>query len=102
MLTKKQEKRVNKLKERIASFSEIKPDWDSYGGKAITKAAIKRAAKLIDEIDECCLEKVEVFPTPRGGVQFEFFYKTTITIDVLPNGSLYIDFDDYEEPYVEV
>lgn len=100
--TKKQEARANRIKKRIASFSEIKPNWDSYGGKAITKSAIKRATQLVDELDPFCLEKVEVFPTPRGGAQFEFFYITTVTIDVLPSGKLYIDLGDYEEPCVEV
>ena len=100
--TKAQLKRADRIKKRIASFSKIEPNWDSYGGKAITKTAIKRATKLVDEIDPFCWEKVEAFPTSIGGVQFEFFYRTTITIDVLPNGSLDIDMDDDEEPYVEV
>lgn len=50
---------MENLEERLDGFLNLKPDWDSYGAEPISGLATEAAKHLV------------VFPTPRGGVQFE-------------------------------
>ena len=100
-MTKAEQKLIEKKKKVIERYNELEPDWDSYGGRPTTKAAIKRAMKLVEEIDPYTLKKTDIAPTSDGGVQFErYISPVSIIIRVRPNGGLYIEID--EEEYVEV
>lgn len=103
MLTRAEQKLIERKKKIIERYNELKPNWDSYGGKPTTKAAIKRAMRLVEEIDPYTLKYIDIAPTNDGGVQFErYILQVIVTTKVRPNGGLYVEIDDSEEPYVEV
>ena len=52
--------------ERIASFAELKQNWDSYGARAIDPAQMRLALRFID-----ALSQAQPVPTTSGGVGFE-------------------------------
>lgn len=90
MLTKKEQNKIKSVQKNIRKFRTLKQDWDSYGGLSIRKRAIYRAIRLVEEIDPSELYYVDVCPTAKGGVQFEWRGLGPI-IEVLPSGRLYIE-----------
>jgi hypothetical protein len=52
----------------LKSFSDLKPDWDSYGAESIDPDAIEATQVFIEAIQN---GSASVFPTPNGGCQIE-------------------------------
>ena len=60
---------INEMLERIDSFKDLKPGWDSYDGESINKATIefaKRIARMLSD-DEGWF----VAPCGNGEIHFE-------------------------------
>ena len=65
----------------LESFRELEPNWDSYGGHPISKAAIDAASNLVEGLFVCPLPSGEVAislgedimlrATTEGGVVLE-------------------------------
>lgn len=62
--------------EKIAAYSELPDNWDSYGGVGLTSQARKRAQEFVlcllaeDLLD--VRNEVDILPIPTGGIQFEW------------------------------
>lgn len=53
---------------KLAYFETLKDDWDEFGSFAPKKAIIAIAHKWIKHLEI----QPEIFPTPDGGIQFEY------------------------------
>jgi hypothetical protein len=51
------------VEKMIDGLSELKDDWDSYGGKSPTREALASARK--------CLSSIHVAPMSDGGLQID-------------------------------
>lgn len=49
--------------QRLVVLEKLQDDWDSYGAKAVTQAAIKTAKEI--------LSSISVFPRTDGGLIIE-------------------------------
>lgn len=82
--------------QRIARFSELKPDWDSYGAKVPTPQALDAAARylkiLVGTYAPFAGDRAMPFwvsPLPNGGVQLEWRGpEAELEIEVDPEGRL--------------
>lgn len=64
---------------RLESFSTLRDNWDSYGGKPISRQAIDTAKRIVDGI--------HAVPTPHGGVQLELDYAgLRVAVEIGPDG----------------
>lgn len=57
------------VQERLSDFEELDWGWNGYGAPPIPNQILERARSLSSYLEE---KDVEVFPTGRGTVQFEF------------------------------
>lgn len=62
--------------DRIAVFSGLPDDWDSYGGVKLSEEARQAALQFVmqllaDKLLDAARE-LDVLPTPTGGIQFEW------------------------------
>lgn len=80
--------------EKIAKYSELPANWDSYGGVGLTQEARGRAQNFVicllgeDLID--ALLKVDILPVPTGGIQFEWKGSGgEIEVEIDQHGNLY-------------
>lgn len=68
--------------DKLATFSELEPGWDSYGAKEIDNWCIARAAGLL--LQWAHLPVIEVTPETNGGVQIIFEGPPCMTIWIEP------------------
>ena len=61
--------------QTIYSFRYLPLDWDSHGAQPIHISTISTAMMLLDEIIQEDTPQPYVFPTPNGGVQYEWHTK---------------------------
>lgn len=76
---------MGSARDRIKGFSDLGPDWDSYGGPKITDEAIAAALALLDEMN-IPEQAIYTFPTVNGGVE--------VTFEIKPSGELALRMDD--------
>jgi hypothetical protein len=57
---------------RLWGFSSLQPNWDGYGARSIEPAAVERAFAFLGAVAERLTESPAVFPTVRGGIEFEW------------------------------
>jgi hypothetical protein len=84
--------------ERIAGFTALGPDWDSYGAACPSANAIQTARHVLDDLVILYARQFEdkvlpfwVSPLPSGGVQLEWRAPTSefeLEVEVHPNGRL--------------
>lgn len=78
---------MEKIVERIKSFRELGQNWNGYGAEPLKPSVIAIALHFVDLIG--CSPNIEVFPTARGTIQFEWendlYYVET---EVYPDGSV--------------
>jgi hypothetical protein len=84
--------------ERIAGFTALGPDWDSYGAECPSANAIQTARHVLDDLVILYARQFEdkvlpfwVSPLPSGGVQLEWRAPTSefeLEVEVHPNGRL--------------
>lgn len=74
--------------EKIAEYSDLPNNWDSYGGVGLSQPARERAQSfvlaLLSEGLLAIGDEIDILPVPTGGIQFEW---TT------PRGSVEIEID---------
>lgn len=69
--------RMSDFDERLASMVGLKADWDSYGAKPITEAAIKTAGLMVP------------IPSRDGGIDLELHAGgIDLTIEIDPDGTV--------------
>lgn len=56
--------------DRIRSFVDLGPDWDSYGAPPIEPYAVETALRLLPFIEKAGLQ-VFAIPCSDGGIAFE-------------------------------
>jgi carbohydrate-selective porin OprB len=59
---------LDEVNGKIDVISSLKKNWNGYGAKAFSQNVIDRA-KMITQL---LFSEVEVFPTGRGTIQFEW------------------------------
>jgi len=75
---------VHELHSKLTEFSRLTENWDSYGGRTITQAALEAARQAVDSASPT---PDWISPTSRGGVQLEWFSNVRdVEIEFLPNG----------------
>lgn len=83
--------------QRLADFADLAPDWDSYGGKTPTPAAIDAARRLLMTISakRATVASAERFapswvsPLPSGGVQIDWNGpRAELEVDITPDGKI--------------
>jgi hypothetical protein len=73
-------------KNTIEDLRALKPGWDSYGGVPITETALKMGQRFLDFF-ESIGSKPQIFPSPDGGVSFEWDDPKT-GIEISPEGEI--------------
>ena len=84
------------LEERIARFSDLEPDWDSYGAGAISAEAIAQARNVLRSLIYSAEPRLEepvlsvwVAPLPNGSVLLEWRGATAdVEVEITANGAL--------------
>ena len=91
-----QEKEMKtKQKQRIKEFANLKPNWDSYEGLPTNENIIEQSLQFLDDITREEILEPAVFPTPKGGTQFEWHNKGFyLEVEFLPNGKVEMFFMD--------
>lgn len=62
--------------EEIDSLLDLEENWDSYGSKPIDKRALFSAKKL------------QIFPSPGGGINIHLALDTEVEIEIDSDGSI--------------
>lgn len=97
---------------QLSGFSELQPDWDSYGGSAPSSRAVNLARRLIIEVGTRLFlsrgnraAPHDLGPTPNGGIEVEWRGDwRSIAVEVGPHGHLdylLIDRRKGDRQYVE-
>ena len=98
--------------QRLGQFSQLGPDWDSYGGVSPSSLSISTAHRFLVTVGDVLLDVVgsriqpfNVVPLSYGGVQIEWRGPSyDIEVEVGPNGDfgyLLVDKQGAEETYDE-
>ena len=59
--------KMDKYEATASRFKELKPGWDSYGGKPISHKCLDKALSILSELSD----EYQMVPDPDGGVQLE-------------------------------
>lgn len=82
-------------RKTIHKIAHLKDCWDGYNAKAISSVIIERALKLVDFISY----EPQIYPTPRGTIQFEFYNKNDnyLEIEIFENNYIVTQITKTEE-----
>jgi hypothetical protein len=88
--------RGNVLSEAVGTLMEIhsecsRKNWDGYGAKPISVAAIQEALVVIEQLTSS-ITMPEIVPEPNGGIGFEWRMGTNRVLVVSVRGQLTMDF----------
>lgn len=73
--------------DRLFALLDLRPNWDSYGGRSIDVKAADKAMSLLLELMNDRSPAPTIVPTPVGGVQLEWHQRgIDLEIEVLPAG----------------
>lgn len=101
------------LRNRLKEFCMLQDGWDGYKALKIDKATQEHALSLMDKVfclltanNSIFVNKFEIFPSSKGGFQFEIrIIDKEIEIEYMPNSNnfhvLCINIDDDNEYYQE-
>ena len=81
----------------LRELGGLEKDWDGYGALAPTRPSVERAWYLVSMLVEEGIPVPQVFPTRKGGVQFEWHAPhASLELELDPSGftGLFI-FDDH-------
>jgi len=82
---------MNTPLQRLDELARLPNNWDSYGAKTITGAAIDEARRLIRLCEEPC-QPPAIVPTNGGGVQLEWVHPhglgSDVEIEIGPDGRI--------------
>lgn len=57
---------------KFVQLRDLRPDWDSHGGRPADSAILERALETLIEIVPASAPAPQVVPSPSGGVQVEW------------------------------
>lgn len=63
---------MNKLLEQLEILSNIKNNWDGYGGIPPTEKVIEKTKLILESVTINNTENVEIFPNPNGTISMVF------------------------------
>jgi len=103
---------ADKLMDKIESFKELKQNWDGNEADEIIDETINCTKRILNKIYEglfsktLFVSKFEVFPTVKGGIQFEFrFYNKEVELEYSPIERiidvLFVEISGDQEAYQE-
>jgi hypothetical protein len=70
--------------QRIAQLSQLEEDWDSYGARPMTPAAIAKAHELVDKRPHLLQT---IYPIPDGGFMLVWsFFPSEVEVEITPDG----------------
>lgn len=58
--------------DKMRTFVDLPPDWDSYGAVTPTQVAVEAAINLWNLFPDGVISNIYVVPHPHGGVSFEY------------------------------
>jgi hypothetical protein len=64
--------RLREPMQRLEHLTQLEPNWDSYGGRAIEPLAIYRAIEVLVAVLDSNANTPAIVPTSEGGVQLEW------------------------------
>lgn len=83
--------------ERIREIAQLEENWDSYGGRIITRHAVFSAVRWLLGAITDTIPLPQVVPTVTGGIQAEW-HEARIDLEVVfaPDGRISASFEDQE------
>ena len=79
------------LLEQVAKLRNLEEGWlDGEYGDPITDTALARAEEAVSAMWACDNVAGSVFPTEDGGICLAWNNETKLTVDVQPDGSVYV------------
>lgn len=83
------------VKNRIASFTKLGPNWNSYGAPKIERNAMLLSIALLNLIADASTPAPSVVPTVSGGVQLEWHQNgVDLEIEILGSGNVAVFHSD--------
>lgn len=98
-------KNFYEIKNRIKSFEELEEGWDLYGSEPLSKITILKACGflyLLQKFNNILkIKNLEVFPSPRDTINFEF-ESDDMEIEIEVGNKLFIYLiEDKDGNYIE-
>ena len=85
------------LLEQVTNLRKLDDGWlDGEYGDHITESALTRAEEAVNVMQDCGNVAGSVFPIEDGGISFAWNNETKLTVDVQPDGSVYVHRADVE------
>jgi hypothetical protein len=76
-----------KIKGLLDPIHNLEDDWDSYGGKPVTLAALETAYNFLNLLFELRFPTPTIVPTSNGGLVLEWTKPDfELSFDIAPNG----------------
>jgi hypothetical protein len=86
---------LGQAEDRLAHVKELPANWDSYGARPVSVAAIEAALRLLGEVMADDLPLPDIVPTVSGGIQVEWHIANIdFEIEVSAEGKRGIFFED--------
>ncbi len=83
------------LLEQVAKLRNLEEGWlDGEYGDPITDTALARAEEAVSAMQACGNVAGSVFPLEDGGICFGWGDCTSLTVDIEPDGSVYVHLAD--------
>lgn len=88
------------IQERLSDFDDLDWGWNGYGAPPIPEQILERARSLSNYLQK---RDVEVFPTGRGTVQFEFSLGDgkEVQVEVMSRNEVEVLIEGEDEPSIE-
>lgn len=85
------------LLEQVANLRKLEDGWlDGEYGDRITESALTRAEEAVSAMVALDNLASGAFPTEEGGISFTWGDGTSLTVDIEPDGSVYVHHADVE------
>lgn len=79
------------LLEQVANLRNLEAGWlDGEYGNRIAETALARAEEAVSVMQACGNVAGSVFPLEDGGICFGWGDCTSLTVDIEPDGSVYV------------
>jgi len=83
--------------QRLVRLLELKPNWDSYGARAIASQAAQRAVALLGIAASVGAPAPQIVPTSSGGLQLEWHQASVdLELEVHPSLEVYASYERYD------
>ncbi|MGH7974771.1 MAG: hypothetical protein ACREBR_04550 [bacterium] len=77
------------MDKKLQELSQLKENWDSYGGKPISDLAIAQAELFLQTFEVIQANRPQIVPTSIGGLQLEWHQGGfDLEVEILPSGEV--------------